>query len=295
MRDESVAPSVDVLRLVAARREDLTPALQRIADAIIAAPDDVTHMSTAALAQRAETSDAAVSRFCRSLDIASFPELRSLIAVALAQGRRPASISLADVQRSSDLGTIARAVRNAHVDAVDLTFARLDTDVATLAIDAIATARQVLCFGVGAAAGVVVDLNLKLELAGVPVTATSDVHHALSIAARSGADTVAVVVSQSGATRECVEVAQAGIAAGVTVLAITADTGSALGRTATLVLRPVAHEPSVRSGGTASRIGQLYVVDLLYLGLLARAPHDESVAADRMRHAVRPHRLSGDR
>lgn len=290
--DETVTPPVDVLRLVAARRDELTPALRRIADTIVDGPEEVTHMSTAELARRADTSDAAVSRFCRSVEVASFPELRSLIAVSLAQGRQPAPVSLADVHRSSDLGTIARAVRNAHVDAIDLTFAQLDLDAIERVIRAISGARQVIGFGVGTSAGVLVDLDLKLGLVGVPSSTTTDVHHALSITARSGPGTVVIVVSHSGDTRECVEVAQAGAAAGVTVVAITANAGSALSKAATHTLRPVAHEPRARSGGTASRIAQLYVVDLLYLGLLARAPQDESAAADRMRRAVRPHRVS---
>lgn len=292
MHDESVTSPVDVLRLVAARRDELTPTLQRIADTIVGRPAEVVHMSTAELARLADTSDAAVSRFCRSVDVASFPELRSLIAVALAQGRQPAPVSLADVQRSSDLGMIARAVRNAHVDAVDLTFAQLDIAVTALTIEVISAARQVIGFGVGAAGAVLADLDFKLGLVGVPVTTTTDVHRALSMTARAGAETVAIIVSHSGDTRECLEVAQAGAEAGVTVVAITTAANSALSRTATHTLRPVAHEPRARSGGTASRIAQLYVVDLLYLGLLARAPHEEEAAADRMSRAVRPHRVS---
>lgn len=292
MHDESVTSPADVLRLVAARRDELTPALQRIADTIIDSPAEVVHMSTAELARQADTSDAAVSRFCRSVDVASFPELRSLIAVALAHGPQPTPVSLADVQRSSDLGTIARAVRNAHVDAIDLTFAQLDIAVTAQVIEAISGARQVIGFGVGAAGAVLADLDFKLGLVGVPVTTTTDVHRALQLTARAAAGTVAIVVSHSGDTRECLEVAQAGTEAGVTVVAITTAAGSALSRTATHTLRPVAHEPRARSGGTASRIAQLYVVDLLYLGLLARAPHDEEVAADRMSRVVRPHRVS---
>ncbi|WP_188836106.1 MurR/RpiR family transcriptional regulator [Flexivirga endophytica] len=292
MHDKSVTATVDVLRLLAARRDELTPALQRIADTIAGNPAEVVHMSTAELARLADTSDAAVSRFCRSVDVASFPELRSLIAVALAQGRQPAPVSLADVQRSSDLATIARAVRNAHVDAVDLTFAQLDIAVTALAIEAISAARQVIGFGVGAAGAVLTDLDFKLGLVGVPVTTTTDIHRALSMTARAGAGTVAIVISHSGDTRECVEVAQAGVEAGVTVVAITTAANSALSRASTHTLRPVAHEPRAQSGGTASRIAQLYVVDLLYLGLLARAPREEEVAADRMSRAVRPHRVS---
>lgn len=292
MHHEPLARTTDVLRLVAARRDQLSPALQRIADTIARQPQDVVHMSTAELARRSETSDAAVSRFCHSVEVASFPELRSLIAVALAQGRQPPAVSLADVQHSTDLATVARAVRNAHVDAVDLTFAQLDIDATASVIDAIGAARQVLGFGVGAAGAVLADLDFKLGLVGVPVTTTTDVHRALSLTARAGADTVAVVISHSGDTRECLEVAQSGVEAGVTVVAITAIATSALSRVSTHTLRPVAHEPRLRSGGTASRIAQLYVVDLLYLGLLARAPQREKAAGDRMRRAVRGHQLS---
>lgn len=292
MPHQSATPHGDVLRVVAARRDELSPTLRRIADTIAQHADEVVHMSTAELARRADTSDAAVSRFCRSVDVAGFPELRSLIAVALAQGRRPTPVSLADVRRSSDLATIARALRNAHVDAVDLTFARLDFDVTALVVEAIGTARQVIGFGVGAAAAVLADLDFKLGEVGVPVTTTTDVHRALAITARSGDDTVVIVVSHSGDTRECLEVAQAGVDAGVTVVAITAAPSSSLSKAATHVLRPVAHEPRVGAGGTASRIAQLYVVDLLYLGLLARAPEKETAAAARMHRAVRPHRVS---
>jgi DNA-binding MurR/RpiR family transcriptional regulator len=146
-------------------------------------------------------------------------------------------------------------------------------DVATLgrAVDAVAAARRIDIFGMGASGFVGQDLHQKLHRIGLMAFIWTDVHAALTAAALLGPADVAIGISHSGATADTVEPLQVAAGRGATTIALTNFARSPIAESADLLLTTSAHETPYRSGATASRIAQLAVVDCLFVGVAQRS------------------------
>ncbi|WP_193107035.1 MurR/RpiR family transcriptional regulator [Brachybacterium sp. FME24] len=166
---ETPAASRPVLQTLRDALADLTPTLQRVAEEILEDPLAAGSTSITALAGRAGTNAATVSRLAPRLGYSGFPELRS--AIALENGRNAQSgwerdiggaISLEDP--AADVldilaGTAARALRDA-VSGIDVV--RVEQ-----AARVIAGAERVHLYGEWGDSVALRELHLRLQRIGV--------------------------------------------------------------------------------------------------------------------------------
>ena len=89
--------------------------------------------------------------------------------------------------------------------AVTDTASHLDLAVLVNVVSALATARRVDIYGVGASGCVALDLQQKLQRIGRPAFAWPDPHMAITTAALRGAGDVAVGLSHTGTTAGTVD------------------------------------------------------------------------------------------
>ncbi|MEU6447239.1 MurR/RpiR family transcriptional regulator [Streptomyces sp. NPDC046979] len=276
------APLADILTRVRAARPSLAPSERRVADAVLAAPGQVAELSINALGERADTSAATVMRFCRTIGTGNYPQLRLALAAAAARehalGGEPPERGGTDISPTDTLDRIVGKIIYNEVRALEDSGAGLDIEALGRAVDAVAGARRVDIFGVGASAFVGQDLHQKLHRIGRMAFIWSDRHAALTAAALLGPGDVALAVSHSGETEDTTEPLQAAAERGATTIALTNDPGSTLATGADLVLTTCARETPFRSGATVSRIAQLAVVDCLFVGVAQRS-YDASTAA----------------
>ena len=156
---------------------------------------------------------------------------------------------------------------------------------------AIAAAKRVDIYGIGASAIVGTDLQSKLHRIGVVAFAWNDPHIALTSATLLAKGDVAIGISHSGTTSETIEALEAARARGATTIAITNFPLSLLAARADRVLTTAARETSLRSGATASRIAALTVVDCLYIAVAQRHLSRARKAVEETRQAVASHHL----
>ncbi|MGW0489130.1 MurR/RpiR family transcriptional regulator [Streptomyces olivaceus] len=268
------APLADILARVRAARPSLAPSERRVADAVLADPGQVAELSINALGERASTSAATVMRFCRTIGTGNYPQLRLALAAAAARehargGDR--ATQGADISPTDPLDRIVDKIIYNEVRALEDSGAALDVEALGRAVDAVAKARRIDIFGVGASAFVGQDLHQKLHRIGHLAFVWSDRHAALTATALLGPGDVAVAVSHSGETEDTTEPLQAAAERGATTIALTNDAASTLATAADLVLTTCARETPFRSGATVSRIAQLAVVDCLFVGVAQRS------------------------
>ena len=250
-------------------RPSLSPAEDRVAEQVLADPRGAAALTISELAVAARTSETTVLRFCKRLGLPGYPQLRLALAEESAQPRA-ATVRTADIGARDTIDDIIAKVSFADACAIEETAQQLDGTVLAAATDAIAGAKRVDVYGMGASAVVAMDLQQKLHRVGLVAFAWSDPYAALTSAAMLGAKDVAIGISHSGATAETVEELQAAAARGATTVAITNFPVSRLASVADLVLTTAAREASLRSGATASRIAALTVVDCLYVAVARR-------------------------
>jgi len=284
-----VNPTTPVTVRLRGRLDYLAPALRRVADVILADPAGAAGRSIAELAASAGSSPSSVLRLAHAMGLDGYPELRLALArdAARTAARSGATGVDRDIAEGDDLASVVAKIVAADVRAVQETAAALDVAVLERVIDALAAARRVDLYGVGASGIVAADLQQKLTRIGRFASAYSDAHLGVTSAALLTPADVAVAISHTGATTDTLDALLLARRGGAVAVAVTNSPVSPLARAADHVLLTAATETTFRSGATASRLAQLTVVDCLFVGLAQRTFEASQAALEATYDAVR--------
>lgn len=271
----------------------LSPAEQRVARLVVADPAEAARRTITDLANAAETSEATVIRFCRSVGMDGYPQLRIRLAAEAARRIDPpdARVIGGDIPPGADLAQIIATIAFNDARAVEETAEQLDPAVCERIVEAISSAARVDIYGAGASGFVASDFQQKLHRIGRVAFSWPDVHAALTSAALLGRGDVAIGISHTGTTIEVVDVLEQARSRGATTVALTNFPRSPITGMADHVLTTAARETTYRSGAMASRLAQLTVVDVLFVGVAARNRTKARKALEVTADAVRPRRL----
>ncbi|HIT76548.1 MAG TPA: MurR/RpiR family transcriptional regulator [Candidatus Avipropionibacterium avicola] len=290
-------PTGSLLERVGSLRGDGPPSARRIAATITDRPLWAASCGIVELARTSQTSVGSVNRFCRSLGLQGYKDLR----VALAQGVGGDGVDNAAVDPSGDIhpatsaqetvAIIAAASQQAISHTVDvLDLAALD-DLA----ERLDRARLVQVVAYGGSAHVGTYLASQLTGIGVVCLSDSDVNTAASYAATLGADDVLIAVSHSGRARHAVDLVRAATAQGTHTVAITSSGSSPLAEAAQECLATTARTVSARYRGTAGRHAQLFVTDALTVRVAQRRHARAQSLLDRAGEITAAYQMPADR
>lgn len=259
----------------------LSPAERRVADVIRSNPSVVLTHTIDDLAEISKTSAASVVRFCRTIGLSGYAQLRMRLATEL--GKESAKFGDAvtfgtDIARDDALPEAIAKISSLETLAIEETIAGLDPAQIERIASAFDKASRILLFGVGASCSVAEDLQRKLLRVGRNVFCARDSHEAWELASLATPETVVVAFSNSGETPETVRFARLSIDHNALLVAVTGVRTSTLARASAEVLLTAAREPTPRAGAMVSRIAQLCVVDVLFLAV-SRLRYDDTVRA----------------
>lgn len=269
----------------------LAKAEQRVANIVLSAPASIARRSITDVAESAGTSETTVTRFCKAIGVGGYPDLRIALAADTARTSNRDRDLGGDIEPDDRLDQIIDKVAYADAKAVEETAGQLDANALSAVVDAVAQARRIDVYGVGASAFVALDLQQKLHRIGLTCFAWSDTHAALTSAALLCEGDVALGISHTGATTETTEALREAGHRGAVTAALTNFSRSPITEIADHVLTTAVRETTYRSGAMASRIGQLTVIDCLFIGVAQRRIDDTKAALEVTYEAVGAHRL----
>ena len=203
--------------------------MAKIGTLLLEDPSLPLRLSITELAERAGTSPATVTRFCRAIGYTGYPALR--VGAAAEQGRSSAHETWdSDIGRAFHPGDTAtevmRTLVNAHTVALTSTAERLDPALVGRVADAVAQSSHVDIYGIGGSAGMAVELQARLYRIGINAHAWSEVHVGLTSAALLGDSSVAIAFSNTGRTEETIEMLALAKSSGAYAVAVTSDPAS---------------------------------------------------------------------
>jgi len=249
------------------RAEDrLRRSERKVADYVLAEPQTALSLGISALAAASGVSDPTVLRFCRALGFDGFQSFKLALARALALG---APYIREGVGPEDDTATLGAKICSQTAAAIYGLPAKLDWAVVERAMEALAAAPRIECYGVGASGAVAVDAQNKLFRLNVPVTAYVDPHMQVMSASSLKRGDVVIAFSYTGRAREVIEAAQVARRQGATVIAVTTS-GTPLAGAASVPLLLPAIEDTEQFTPMISRLLQLVVVDILEIGVALR-------------------------
>src|SRR3954451_5138064 len=250
-------------------------------------------LSITELAERAGTSPATVTRFCRAIGYTGYVALR--VGAAAEQGRSSDHETWdSDIGRAfhpEDTATeVMRTLVNAHTVALTSTSERLDPALVGRVADAVAQSTHVDINGIGGSAGMAVELQARLYRIGINAHAWSEVHVGLTSAALLGESSVAIAFSNTGRTEETIEMLSLAKSAGAYAVAVTSDPASPMAQVADAHLTSYAPGEYLQPDDLSAKHAQLFVIDLLYLLAAQREFSRTTSLLAASAAAVAPHR-----
>ncbi|MFK8848515.1 MurR/RpiR family transcriptional regulator [Streptomyces sp. Ac-502] len=270
------APSPPAPAALAAKVRTLVPSMtrsmQRVAEAVASDPAGCAALTVTGLAERTGTSEATVVRTSRLLGYPGYRDLRiALAALATQQAAGRAPAVTADIAVDDALPDVVAKLAQEEQQCLADTAAGLDLTQLEAAVGALAAARRIDVYGIGASNLVGQDLVQKLLRIGLIAHAHSDPHLAVTNAVQMRAGDVAIAITHSGRTTDVIEPLRVAFDRGATTIAITGRPDGGIASYADHVLTTsTARESELRPAAMSSRTSQLLVVDCLFVGVAQR-------------------------
>jgi DNA-binding MurR/RpiR family transcriptional regulator len=265
---ETAGGTLRMVERIQANLPQMSATMSKIGDLLLAEPAAPLELSITELADRAGTSAATVTRFCRQLGYPGYVQFR--VAVAADSGRGEA-----DDQWRTEIGrtlsptdppqAVLRTLLNAHIRSLRATAGTVDVAECAAVAERIASSRHLDIYGTGGSAAMADELENRLYRIGVNVHSWGDVHAGLASASIQDERTIAIGISNSGRTKETIEMLSRAKASGAFTVAITNRHTSPLGQLADVCLTASVPEQYLHPADLSAKHSQLFVLDLIYL------------------------------
>lgn len=264
----------------------LSEAERKVAQLVLAQPNDIVKSSVGEVARLARVSQPTVIRFCRSMGCGGWPDFKIRLAASLMVGVPYVHSS---VRAEDPTSMLAAKVFDNAVSALLRARNEINTDSVDAAITLLLAARRIEFYGLGNSGIVAADAQHKFFRYDVATVAYADTHTQLMAASLLGPSDVLVAISHSGRTKELLEAVRLARKNGCPVIAITAS-HSPLAELASVLLRANTLEDTEIYSPMISRLVHLTLVDLLALGLALRRGTDISLLLEKTKESLRSRR-----
>lgn len=268
--------SADIYEQIAAKYNKLSKGEQRIADYVLKYRHRMQPMTSAQVAKECGTSVASVSRFCRAIGLDNFAQFKWSVSAALASaiggtGADQNMIDAYDEVRAEDsIELKCQKLSSIGIQALKQTLEKIDTDAICAAVELLSQARSVYCFGQGNSSIVASDAWGRFASVTPKFHWISDTHMQAYAASLLGAEDVVLYFSFSGVTRELVEMGSILKGTGAKLILVTRFPNSPGAKNADVTLVCGVSETPRQQGSIAAKIGQLFIIDVLFNEFCAR-------------------------
>lgn len=257
-------PGASLLPLIQGRIPSLKRAQRRIAEAIVADPEQFIAESIAEVASRCQVSTGSIVHFCKSLGLRGFPDLKVALARGLSEPLFPSTRKVGLKNRAT---TVLEMVFQEHTNALRNTLQLNSAATLDAAVKALIEARRIFLFSIGLSYPVAYSLYARMRFIGYPAQIEYDSHLQLARAAEMGPRDAALGISMAGNTSETVECLRLAKQRGSKTICITNSIGSPLAEVADIRLYAAPSHVKYFQAPLTSRVTQLAVADALLTAL----------------------------
>lgn len=262
----------------------LPPSEKKVAEFILKNPEKLLHSTAGEISQMAHSSSAAVIRLCKSIGVKGYQELKVRVAGDLVKDHEK---GYRDIESGESLEGIVQKTTSNSIQSLTDTADIINYAELEAAVDALAKARTIHCFGIGASHLIAMDAQQKFLRIHKGATAFTDAHLVASLIANAEEGDVVLGISFSGETKEVINIMSLAQKRGIKTISLTKYGSSSVSELADIPLfTSASNEAPLRSAATASRFAQLFVVDILFLGIATKEFEQTVQYIDNSREAI---------
>ncbi|MBO1581798.1 MULTISPECIES: MurR/RpiR family transcriptional regulator [Bacillus] len=275
---------VNVLLKIESLLHQLPKSERKIAQYILNNPQEVIRMTIHELATHANASSSAVTRLCRSIEIASFSELKVSLSSHIS---RPEKKGFYDIEPNETITAIKEKIVSNSVQAIQETALYLDEVVLDQIVETMRNADVIYVYGLGASWLVAEDITHKWLRLGKIVSANQDAHIMATALAASTKDCVFFSISNSGETEEVLRLVDIATASGIQTIGLSQFGNNRLTNKVDMSLHHVrAPEAKFRSAATSSLFAQFLTIDIIFYAYASKYYDENIKEIERSRESV---------
>ncbi len=265
----------------------------RIARWILENPRQLVDLTVKDLAHITGSSQAAVIRLCKSIQVSGYQALKVSVVADIAREDRPPDSRFLEIDPNTSLSGAIHSLKRQTVMGINRTLNDMRESDIDRVVNRIKLARWIAAYGIGASAIVVKDFQQKLWRLGLPVFWSEDFHIMATIVGQLSPADIFLAVSYSGETAEVLELTQLARKRGAFVTALTRfDRKNPLSKLADLPIYVYAYEASPRIGASSSLISSLTATSALLFAVANTLAETAQTKLSDTLNAVRTHRVS---
>lgn len=261
----------DVLRRIESLMDQFSKSQKKIANFILAKPQDVIRMTVMDLAKVSDSSPTTVMRFCQTIHVDSFPTLKVEIASSLTQEK---DIHL-EIKEDAPLELIKKKLLESSYQTMQDTMYLVSDEILSKAKKIIEKAEVLFTFGSGASYLVAENIAQKWNRIGKLVICSQNTHILTTTMTSCTKKAVLIVVSNSGETKEAILMQKMAKRNNISVISITSFGNNTLSHNADVAIQTArAIESEFRSAATSSLHAQFITIDLLFFYFVSNKTDD---------------------
>lgn len=273
----------NILQRIKSIQPSLPKSEAKIATYILENAIDVPTMNIVELAEKSNSSRSAVTRFCRSVNVSSFSDLKIALSTLIAN---PDAKGFSDVLENEPIESIKEKVMFNAIETIKETVHFVKNDRLQMAVDLIANASRVVIFGVGASHLVADDIELKWNRIGKICVSVSDIHYAVTLLSTT-ADALLIVVSNKGETKEGIELLKWANKKDIQTISITQYGQNSVSQLSNCSLQHmIAPESSLRTAATNSMYAQFLTVNILFFAYVSQHFSETTLQVETTKEAI---------
>lgn len=250
---------------------ELRKSEKKVADYILLNKEKIGEIGLEEIARNSDVSTPTVIRFMKALGYEGLKEFRiELLKSSKRLNYNENTGLLLDVHVSRDdrIEDIPAKIIGLTVKALEDTLKFLNYEEYEKAIKLITNANIIDIYGVGNSGSIGNDFMSKLLRIGLNCRAYSDNHLQQLCASHLGKNDLAIAISHSGETRDTINALSLAKESGAKTMVLTNFKASIITRYADIILFTGDTEKTFYSETMSSRMAQLALVDMLYMGVL---------------------------
>lgn len=258
---------MNTLEYIKQSYENFTDGEKLIANYLLSNKESIINLSAKEIGDTTNTSAATVVRFSKKLGFDSLNEMKLKLSISLNDNEGTSNFEYLD----KDLETkdIIYGIKNSIDVVMEKTVKLIEEEELEKATELLIGAKDIYIYSVGVSGLVGLDFYYKLSRINKRCIAHTDTHLQVTSSILMQPGDVAVAISYSGNTREVLKCVENAKKLNIPVISITkASMNNELENLSDITLKIPFVEKSLREGAMSSRISQLAVIDMLFIGMV---------------------------
>ncbi|MFC3885456.1 MurR/RpiR family transcriptional regulator [Bacillus songklensis] len=261
---------------------------KKIADYILENPERIIHSTINTVAEDLNVADATVFRFCKRIGFKGYQAMKIALASEI---MTPIQQIHEEINEQDNEKTVTEKIFKSNIRTLENTLQILDSSSIKKAVELLLHAQRIEFYGTGGSAVIAMDAYHKFIRAGMKAFVFSDSHFQLMSASQLTEHDVAVVISHSGTNKDTLRILKTAKANGAKTIGMTSFPKSPIGQNVDVALYTISEETEYRSEALASRIGQLSLIDALYVNIAILNKEKAKNSLEKIRNAISETRM----